>query len=462
MTMAEINQKIKEAHLSPLMADGTAKTWDLLPRVPYSELPPKLKKEADKITVSMAKKYLIEIFPVGSLDDFLSDEEVFNAKILEALHSAKYLVESTDLTPPPKTGNVAVDTANAESWKPVSLIASDLAEAWENVTQIGINPLFFKCKPFSIIRQGTVTNAFSKLNTTKGKTKTDLMGSATITSKEKSGDLTVKFPDFSKITGLRTSTHKLLAALTIVLTESGANSPCVRIALSDYMDKCGLKARQIARNQVAADLETLFNARITYQEKPGKSGKSGSFMDMRIIEAKGIDKKGSIAVKFSDSYFQMLKKCCIMPLPEQYFRINPHNNPHSCYFLQKIAEHKNMNVGKAGEDIISVKILLSSSPVMPSEKEVKASRNYDVRIVKPFERDMDALEETLSWEYCHNKGLPLSADEKESFDYSTFKKLYVKITWKNYPDQTARLEKKELKKAAAKSKIEPKKAAKKA
>lgn len=154
-----------------------------------------------------------------------------------------------------------------------------------------------------------------------------------------------------------------------------------------------------------------------------------------------------------------------MPYPQQLWRLNSKRNPNSYYFLRKIAEYKNMNVGKASEDIISVKTLLAASPAMPTHRSVAAKdRHFSRSIIEPFERDMNALEETLVWEYCHSKGAPLTDEELENFNYELFRTLLIKITWKQYPDQTARLARKEQSKAeraAAGSKKGTKKGGKK-
>ena len=65
---------------------------------------------------------------------------------------------------------------------------------------------------------------------------------------------------------------------------------------------------------------------------------------------------------------------------------------------------------------------------------------------------MDALEETLTWTYCHSNNTPLTDEELNTMDYNVFKSLLVKIDWKIYPDQTARLERKNTKKKKAPAK----------
>lgn len=292
---------------------------------------------------------------------------------------------------------------------------------------------------FSTIRQGTATNALTKVKaSTKRNTVIDpITGTATITQ----GNLSITIPDFTAFTGFKTSTYQLLDALTVALTETGAKSPVVALSLEEYMAKRELKNKKEARKQATDDLETLFNATISFKEKR-KKGHEQDFHDIRIIDSKGI-RKGIINVSFGTAFYNILLGYPIMPYPAQLWSLNSNRNPNSFYLLRKIAEHKNMNVGKKNENIIAVKTLLSVAPNLPSYEEVMAgNKNVSDRIITPFERDMDALKETLSWSYCHSNGEPLTDTELQGFSYELFTSLMVKTEWKSYPDQTARLERK--------------------
>lgn len=292
---------------------------------------------------------------------------------------------------------------------------------------------------FSTIRQGTATNALTKIKpSTKRNTIIDtITGTATITQ----GNLSITIPDFTKLKGFRTSTYQLLDALTVALTETGAKSPVVALPLEEYMEKRGLKDKKEARKQAKDDLETLFNATISFKEKR-KKGQEQDFHDIRIIDSKGI-RKGIITVTFGTAFYNILLGYPIMPYPAQLWELNSKRNPNSFYLLRKIAEHKNMNVGKKNEDIIAVKTLLAVAPNLPSYEEVmNTDRAISRRIIEPFERDMDALEDTLTWTYCHSNNTPLTDEELSSMSYDTFINLLIKIDWKQYPDQTARLERK--------------------
>jgi hypothetical protein len=207
------------------------------------------------------------------------------------------------------------------------------------------------------------------------------------------------------------------------------------------MAKRGLKDKKEARKQATDDLETLFNAEISFKEKR-KNGQEQDFHDIRIIDSKGI-RKGVINVSFGTTFYNILLGYPIMPYPAQLWTLNSKRNPNSFYLLRKIAEHKNMNVGKKNEDIIAAKTLLAVAPNLPSYKEVMATdRAVNRRIIEAFERDMDALEDTLTWTYCHSNNSPLTDEELASLSYDTFISLLIKTDWKLYPDQTARLERK--------------------
>lgn len=294
-------------------------------------------------------------------------------------------------------------------------------------------------RQYSTIRQGTSTNALTKLRAIVGKNATidSVTGTATI----KQGNFALAIPNYEPLAGLKTSTHQLLDAITVAFTESGAKSPTVRIPLSDYMGRRGLKDRKEAKAQVVADAKILRAASIAGEEKKGKKIERYSFINM--FDKGDVEKNGDIVFTFGASFYQMLLSYTIMPYPEQLQTVNNKRNPNSYYFLRRIAEHKNMNVGKKNEDIIAVKTLLNASPCLPTYDDVmRNGKHVDQRIIKPFERDLDALKDTLTWGYCHSNNKPLTDEELLNMNYSTFVELLIHTEWKQYPDQTARLERK--------------------
>lgn len=323
----------------------------------------------------------------------------------------------------------------------LELSSLNRASATATPLKTNITPQRSLDKPsdFSTIRQGIGTNTLTKIRpdqTATGNTKIDRNGTATITQ----NDYIVTIPNYAQLTGLRTSTYQLLDALTISLTESGAKSPTVILSLSEYMKRRGLKDRKEARKQLVADLNVLLKTNITWKEKRREIPAGG--MNITDIWEWNDKKKTTIRYTFTQSFYNILLGYPVMPYPSQLQRLNARKNPNSYYLLRKIAELKNMNVGAEREDIISVKTLLENAPFIPSYDEVMSgNRNLVDRIIKPFERDMNALSNTLTWHYCYSKGATDDQIE-ETPDYNDFITYYVKITWRDYPDQTERLERK--------------------
>lgn len=317
----------------------------------------------------------------------------------------------------------------------------------ENVTISPQEKLVTTLKPaetftrdFSTIRQGTSTNALTKFRAITGKTATidSVTGTATI----KQGNFTLTIPNYEQLAGLKTSTYQLLDAITVALTESGAKSPTVILPLSEYMKRRGLKDRKEAKNQAKADMEILRQASFTWEEKRGKN--TNSFTFVNLADSGEIRRNGDIVFTYGNTFYNVLLGYPVMPYPSQLQTLSSKKNPNSYYFLRKIAEHKNMNIGKKNEDVIAVKTLLAVAPFIPTYEEVMQDKGRALTrlIIEPFERDLDALEETLSWTYCHSNNTPLTDEELATLSYDVFEDLLIHTEWKDYPDQTARLQRK--------------------
>lgn len=289
---------------------------------------------------------------------------------------------------------------------------------------------------FSMIHQGPATNQLSRVSVKKNEPlKVDPFKGRTLVTSE---GLTASFSSSLLAHNMRPSTQMLLDTLTARMTETGSKGPVVTMSLTEYMALRGLKDRKSAREQVKKDLAVIFDAQISFEA--GK-GKGAAFLDMRICEAKGIDAKGQISVSFAPTYFSLVTGYPVMPYAKELLKINSNNSPFAYGLGRKILELKNMNAGKPSEDIISVKTLLKAAPGLPTYKEVMATdRHLTKRIIQPFIDNLDACDALFTWEFCHSKKRPLTDQELEALDYSLFERLYVRIFWRTYPDQTQRLE----------------------
>lgn len=286
---------------------------------------------------------------------------------------------------------------------------------------------------YAFMRQGAATNTLTKIRSIKENIELD-----TVTGKGiiRRGEFSVSFENFSEITGLRTSTHKLLNALMMEFTETGAKDTKITLSLKKYMELRGLTNDLSARRQVEADLETLYSISISFKEKL-KGKKSHDYRDMRLVIDKGI-KKGVIYCTFHPDFYELMKGYKVMPMAKKALAIDDRYNKSSYYFLTRLLEHINMNYFKPNKNIISVQTLLDATPEIPTYKEVAESgRHYIQQIIDPFDRDMNALEEigTIKWEYCHSNGLPLTDDELNKMDYDIFSKLLIKFELIGYPER---------------------------
>src|SRR5690554_532596 len=242
------------------------------------------------------------------------------------------------------------------------------------------------------------------------------------------------FLDYRDGIGKISSTAKqLFIALCIYATRGRTNGNTVMLPLDEYMEMRGLENRKGAIGQVKADLKILKNIHIKFTEK--KKGVAGSDLNMNLFEGTEGIVNGIIIFKFNSDFFDHYKKSKrISSIPEGLLKLNLNHHPNSFYFLEKISSHKNMNYNKSNENIIRVGTLLRSTPCIPKYEEIKEKGEITRRIIKPFERDMNAVKDTLSWRYCGPKGTLVDPP----VGYWQFVESLILITWNNYPEREKR------------------------
>ncbi len=302
------------------------------------------------------------------------------------------------------------------------------------------------------ILQNSTTNALTKFSS-QDKVEIDrITGEATITR----GDYMLTIPHYRDLKGLRTSTWQLLDSITLKFTQNPRKEkePTVILPLTEYMQRRNLRDRKAAKEQAIEDMKILRTAGFTVTRFTKKKEKreNSSFTFINLADSGEVKDNGDIVFTFAHTFHSALLNGQIMAYPSAVMQVNNHRNPNAYYIGRKASELKNMNALHANQgDIISVKTLLENAPYIPSYEEVAATdRAFSRRIIEPFERDLNALQDAFSWEYCHENGTPLTDEELESFSFETFIECNIKITWHNYPDQTKRRETLEAKIEAAK------------
>lgn len=319
---------------------------------------------------------------------------------------------------------------------------------------------------FGYLTQGPLTSKLTSIKVTERTAEIipDMEGGKAV-AKVKYGDLTLSMPmpEGYTVPNLPTTARQLFDIFLLRLQENGMNGGPLVVTLDEYMELRGLKDRKNARDKLMGDTRRISGLTVDWIE-PGRGPKKKKrTMSFTLVTATETNPKaGYVAVCLSSGYISYLKEnYSAMPYPMGTLTINPKKNPNSYYFMKKINDHKYMNSEGLNEDILSVKTLLACSPEIPKYEELKTRHPWD-DIIAPFERDMDALEKTITWEYCHSKGEPLTDEELNNFTYQVFEKCLVKIIWKEYPDQSGRLQARNKHIKDAQKKAEKAKKAKKA
>ncbi len=296
-------------------------------------------------------------------------------------------------------------------------------------------------EPYPMMQQNALTNAFGRTRATKSNTRANRTSEGDIKYFIENGDITLHLPIGFLPKDLNTNTHRFFDVLFCKLNKIGAMNRVFVIPKEEYKELRGIKSESEWAKKLPIlkkDIELLRGMGIDWNIENKKTGPSFggmSFFDLLFYENK------EIKVSFAPTFFGYLAKYgTAMPHNSKVSNaLNDHKNPYSYYLLKILECHKYMNSGKPNEDIISTRALRSAIPIFPALEEVAAKdRHIAERIIEPFERDLNALEEAVTWEYCHKNGTPLTDEEcsEVSTNYEMFDDMLIKTTWKDYPPRT--------------------------
>jgi hypothetical protein len=301
--------------------------------------------------------------------------------------------------------------------------------------------LITKQQDFYLLAQSQSSNKLDKQITKhiSDPAQFDLYGNGTVFDK----DFKLFIKGYMELAnGVNQSAAMLLDSLMIAATQSGLRSTLITLPLKEYMNMRDLRDEKETRAQVKRDIDALERVSFEYRG----IGKQRAWLRVSIAGGTvGQIKNGDIVFRFNQDFFDSYRigsenKYLYMYFPREALRGNIRQHPHKYWIARKIAEHKRMNLGKPNEDIISVQTLIDACPHFPNyESIIKSSdRHILERIIDPFERDMDELNQSLAWHYTDM--------EENPRDYQTFITATVTIIWKYYPD-TKELEDKKAKRS---------------
>ena len=294
------------------------------------------------------------------------------------------------------------------------------------------------------------TNAFNQLSRLKPSVYdlNPITGAAIFRHK----NTVVRILDFKNLP-TKTISHTsnyLLQALIMEFNSTGRASKIITLHIKKYMGLRGLTDKKAVIEQINKDLDLLHRYIITHQNKKVKSKKKcdQNFFDISLCQGKGIEGQ-YILFHLSDFFYEYLTDAYIMFVHPDAFKLDPKTSSFPLLFC--IYSHFNMNYGKKNAHIISVRTLLEACSKIPIKE--KAYPQLSQRIIEPFERDMEALNFCIKWEYCNSLGAILTDDQYSNWNYDTWIELNIKFKIIDHPlkDAVRQKQTKKAKKSPPKS-----------
>ena len=274
--------------------------------------------------------------------------------------------------------------------------------------------------------------------------------------------------DEEAIQDISPQTFKVLIILLTAVTsqlQSGAaanaeninRGRAVKISIDEYMEACKIRDRKEARAQLNDAIKALYAVSLewdetTYERPDGKSRKVKTtkhhrlrITDHTITPAEGNPVRRGIAeFRFSFDMAEYLSNAYIMPYPMALLSINTHYHPYSIPIGWKLCALYNVNYGNAKrQNVTTVETLLRAAKGIPSYQSLSKRGNVYDRLIRPFDRDLTALEEAgviSSYWYFDDEGNRIDRQLLGGLSYAEFSALNVHFEMSNYPDQTPRLE----------------------
>ncbi len=245
-----------------------------------------------------------------------------------------------------------------------------------------------------------------------------------------SGDISIEL-SMASLLPFRAQTHKVLDYALILFTNkndyNNSTPDCdVRFTLDEFLAMTNTPitkaTRDYLRKKMRTDLDIIYGLSLEIDSPDTED----LIIKERIISSYSIV-NSEVRISFNPTFAKQLTHSYFIDLPVKLFAV-PESNQAAYYLGKKLAEHStyNLNKSRGTADIISVKSLLASCPVLPEKEEVKYSK-YKEKIQIPFTKALDSLVEDniITYEFCNAKKVPLTEAQKTRFNFSTFQNSYV-------------------------------------
>ena len=159
-------------------------------------------------------------------------------------------------------------------------------------------------------------------------------------------------------------------------------------SLKAFMKVRDIKNVTDEKNMIQQDILFLRGLKISDGER--------SFLICDFVDFE--EKTGNIKFEFSYDFIERAFKY-LMPLPSRFWRLNLNRHPFSFAFLFVVCQSLKMNAGKDRALSIGINELIRCSGLVSKVDSALKHRKHTERIIKPFERDLNALSDVFSWKY---------------------------------------------------------------
>lgn len=206
------------------------------------------------------------------------------------------------------------------------------------------------------------------------------------------------------------------------------------IKLKQYMTDLDIKDYTYAKERLMNDLAAI-SRYVLHANFKDKRSKIPDFLNIRFIGTYGV-KNGVIHISFDTGFLSIFtdeKRMFFIKHPKLLLSLNTNKYRLAFYLLNYFSTQHRINYNRSTErEITSIEILSNKIPTFPKKEKLR-NRNFSQQIRTVFEKNMDALNEILTWNYCKATGEPLTDDELSHINHELFKKLYIEIYWREQP-----------------------------
>ena len=241
--------------------------------------------------------------------------------------------------------------------------------------------------------------------------------------------------------GLSPLALEVLQFIFINVAQKGLESEYIQLSILQYLN---LKQKlntpenyKQAKKDIKEGMLELMAVFFTYENK-GK--KKIPPTEMGILANRYISNcEGFLGAYLQKEFFNLLKDEGSGVLPAIYFLVDKRKHPYSAMLSRLLMNHKETNLGKPNEHILSIRTIAKELGLM-SEEEAKKRRRVKELVIDVIERDLEPLTEELTqltWHYCRKNNTPLTKEEQKKL--STV--YYSLDLWYDFPDTPEQTEK---------------------